>query len=1280
MRSRRRRLYLVKRFSLALLLMPVSAGAIDSSLYRDPSETRWWGGDAGEGVGFEVGVITETGTVRGGAAAAEVAFPLERALLTLDAASLLYLQKSQRGGTHVAGLLLGRQLDPLWSVGVGLRGVLGTGDGAGSGAGASLGISRRLRPYLGGGAGVLSLSLHGIGTSYEPEEWLFSMPAFTPRLRFETWELAGPGNGSLSLVVEAGLDGFVRPRVGVGGRLHIGNGTRLEAGASYISHPLSQPVTGGVFVPVGGVTLGSTGAYDLRGGTGIATIGLWTGELFGDPSPPEVEISAGSDASLSPKGNRDSVPFGFVATDDRALDFVRVSFVDNRGQMVREYRYVPAALERVRFGDVATTLASPVGERQIRESGSWDGRDGLGNVVADGTYTIVVEAVDKQGNRGRTAGFTVEVDTSAPLPPRVGAEKDLYGPGESPSFRVEWARASGTMEWDVLLENGAGRTVGTTTITGGEPERLRWADLSGTAISPGQFRAVTRGVDAAGNVGEYRSDWFVVASVSPTASLKRLTEYWSPRVDSGAAQFRLRLEGIAAVESWRVTARRDDEEFQWSGVDVPPEGFSLAGTPFAAGVGPVEIAGEVVTREGRRLAQGPVVIWVDDTPPALAVSLDSPTLRHESPEVDLFIDATDYWTWSVAVVGTDGAEGGRTEVQGTLPFPFTFYPAKKDGSPLAPGEYSLVVEVRDRAGNSSAERVPIRVLPPPSGVGVAVTPRVFSYRNGGRAALSPVMGGFTGDAARVRRYWYEVSSIAGDTVRRFEGTGFPVGDVTWDGRDRNGRDVEDGSYRVVLSVESEDGPIVESGAATVEVDSRAPQIAVDVTERVVSPDGDGRYDSVFVDYRVDETVEARVQVVPSAPEGGVVGSFSLGRIGAGSTNRFEWNGTTGDRGEAVPDGAFSLAFRIVDRAGNETVARTDPIEVATRPVYAALVADNVIISPNGDGIADTTTLGVFVPERRGLERWRVQIMDSRNTPVREWSGDAGDVPERLLWQGFGDASRSVPPGEYRATIHVEYDYGPIARAGSDAIVVDVETPFVAVETRPERFSPDGDGLEDEFEIRVDASDDSGFSYWHLEVFDRTGRFFHDVGGRGAPPPVIRWSGVNNAGERVLAMERYSFVLSVGDSVGNVSQTEGVVAVDVLLIQRGDRYYIQVPGITFEPNSPNLVSEPGDGAMMRNAATLARVAEIFDRFPDYRIQVEGHAVNLSGTEREERVELAPLSLERARTVRNTLIAAGVSPGRIAAVGRGGRDPIVPHDDVDNRWKNRRVDFVLLRGSR
>ena len=53
----------------------------------------------------------------------------------------------------------------------------------------------------------------------------------------------------------------------------------------------------------------------------------------------------------------------------------------------------------------------------------------------------------------------------------------------------------------------------------------------------------------------------------------------------------------------------------------------------------------------------------------------------------------------------------------------------------------------------------------------------------------------------------------------------------------------------------------------------------------------------------------------------------------------------------------------------------------------------------------------------------------------------------------------------------------------------------------------------------------------------------------------------------------------------------------------------------------------------------------------------------------------LALRRAKAVRDALIARGVAPVNIVAVGRGKRDPLVPTADGVAEPRNRRVEIVV-----
>ena len=63
--------------------------------------------------------------------------------------------------------------------------------------------------------------------------------------------------------------------------------------------------------------------------------------------------------------------------------------------------------------------------------------------------------------------------------------------------------------------------------------------------------------------------------------------------------------------------------------------------------------------------------------------------------------------------------------------------------------------------------------------------------------------------------------------------------------------------------------------------------------------------------------------------------------------------------------------------------------------------------------------------------------------------------------------------------------------------------------------------------------------------------------------------------------------------------------------------------------------------------------------------------------EETDVLIPLSVQRAETIKDALVQRGISSSRMFTTGFGGYQPVVPHSDLDNRWKNRRVEFILSR---
>jgi OOP family OmpA-OmpF porin len=90
----------------------------------------------------------------------------------------------------------------------------------------------------------------------------------------------------------------------------------------------------------------------------------------------------------------------------------------------------------------------------------------------------------------------------------------------------------------------------------------------------------------------------------------------------------------------------------------------------------------------------------------------------------------------------------------------------------------------------------------------------------------------------------------------------------------------------------------------------------------------------------------------------------------------------------------------------------------------------------------------------------------------------------------------------------------------------------------------------------------------------------------------------------------------------------------------------------------------------SSTTLAKVADAVKSCPDVIVTIEGHT-DYEGTQRNNQT----LSLQRAQSVLDYLVKAGVNAGQLEPVGYGKTRPIAPNNSTDSRAKNRRIEFVV-----
>ena len=113
---------------------------------------------------------------------------------------------------------------------------------------------------------------------------------------------------------------------------------------------------------------------------------------------------------------------------------------------------------------------------------------------------------------------------------------------------------------------------------------------------------------------------------------------------------------------------------------------------------------------------------------------------------------------------------------------------------------------------------------------------------------------------------------------------------------------------------------------------------------------------------------------------------------------------------------------------------------------------------------------------------------------------------------------------------------------------------------------------------------------------------------------------------------------------------------------GDNRFV-FDALEFETDSARLAS--------MSARQIGTVAAVLKAYPERYILVEGHTDNTGDSAYN-----AKLSLDRAQAVREALIARGIEPGRISAVGTGDANPVASNDTEEGRAQNRRVELVVV----
>jgi flagellar motor protein MotB len=499
--------------------------------------------------------------------------------------------------------------------------------------------------------------------------------------------------------------------------------------------------------------------------------------------------------------------------------------------------------------------------------------------------------------------------------------------------------------------------------------------------------------------------------------------------------------------------------------------------------------------------------------------------------------------------------------------------------------------------------------------------------------------------------------------------------LMWDGILDDGSAAPDGRYFFTITSTDDSDNVAISPVYEAVLKNTPPQISlpeIPGAQRIFNPMGGERDTITFRPY-VSEEDPWESGIWNAAGE--KIRSFAPV---SGSPAVQVWDGKN-DAGAIAPDGVYSYRISATDRALNSASATMNNIILDGRVAGIFLTSSASRIAPKAGQSVDPVVLDIHLSFKDGVESWKVELKDESGAARRTFSGTAA-VPANLQWNGLNDQG-AVVEGIFTPELTVRYTRGDEVKTTATTVLVDVSGPELSFAGTPEFFSPDNDGVEDELYISLSAQDASPIDGWTLEIYDHdSGTVFYHVEGKGNPTPRLIWNGRSNRGEVVQSATDYPYTFSAVDILGNANSIDGIIEVDVLVIRDGDVLRIQIPSIVFRPNYADFVGLSQD-VVDNNNRILRRIAQILNKFRDYKVNVEGHAnpttaPNTPARTREE-TELQSISENRAKRVVDELVRNGVARNRLTAIGVGGTRTVVPYDDADNRWKNRRVEFILVK---
>jgi len=450
---------------------------------------------------------------------------------------------------------------------------------------------------------------------------------------------------------------------------------------------------------------------------------------------------------------------------------------------------------------------------------------------------------------------------------------------------------------------------------------------------------------------------------------------------------------------------------------------------------------------------GPFEFIVDNTPPEITIKPESKIFSPNNDGVkdtikfsfDLKAEDTDKWI--AQIIDKEGNVIKTYNWQGTK-IKEIIWDGRKDTGELAPdGNYDLVVKGKDNAGNFVEKTVKdITLTTARQSVSVSADLPAFSPNND-NIMDKVVFETYISDTKGLEKWKLSITDNKGNIIKTYEGDKDVPETVEWDGRDKNGNLVDDGTYFYKFEAWYDSGNHPESFPKQIIIDKTPPAIEFGLEPEVFSPDGDEEDDVMNFSFKIDDKSEIKkweLTIIEVSTQENVFKRFE----GTGNpAKEILWNGLSDDGRLVSSKNKYFVSVFVEDELGNKKSIKRKEIKISTEPPDVDFEFEPQLFSPDGDGENDILKIKIFSYDNKKIKHWVLNIYPirggKRESVFKRFEGE--ELPgKEISWDGKNDKGELVESAmDYELELIAENVLGNIKKLSKilNVDVLVIKTPY-----------------------------------------------------------------------------------------------------------------------------------------------------------------------------------------------------------------------------------------------